>query len=267
MCSGLGWALLFSVFIGTRSAHAQCSGDLGLAGISQGYFDGNVASLTVTTDGVDAGFDNSWMARGYNLVVFQPDTYAVHSTGSFDMYESNSGASASMLSFLQSAPAQSILVLLGQDAIDYWDSSQANLDPTLALYLTANYGAMDVSTLGFQDSYGLISVKGSSSASPLAETAAPSGTGQASVSATVVCNRDPVVAPTPAPVNPPTSAPTTSDFCCKVGDSCGICEVGGSPRFCAFVLWGYMTKQGRTEPRLFPCGVVKGGVRTPCRPR
>jgi len=53
------------------TAFIACSGTLSLALSSAGFLDGNSASAAISRGGSDAAFDDSWMGRGFNVIVFQ----------------------------------------------------------------------------------------------------------------------------------------------------------------------------------------------------
>jgi hypothetical protein len=157
------------------TAFTRCS--LDLAATSAGFADGNLATLTVNIGGVDTEYDDSWMGRGFNVVVFGPDSNDVLSTGVFDPY-SGAAQSSVMINFLQGIPDGSLVVVLAMDANDFWVAGTDNFTPELRAYLGSAFGATLAASLGWRDSYALIGVKGT--ATPLVEQTSAAGSGSVS---------------------------------------------------------------------------------------
>lgn len=178
-----------------------CLGDIAFSGISAGFSDGNIASLMVTYGGVDSGYDDSWMSRGFNVVSFNPIEYSVWGSAHFDTYES-AAESTSLLSFLLSVPDGSLVVVLVMDTPQHWDPAVVNVGSDLTAYMGSVFGATQVNGLGFRESYGLVGFKGGS---PLMEAKTASGTGSVAVTASVPC-----VTPAPSYSRPPSLLPTAT---------------------------------------------------------
>jgi hypothetical protein len=185
----------------TLDPYARCG--LELDATSAGFADGNLASLTVSQDGVDTAYDNdSWMGRGFNVLAIEPTTNNVHSFDTFDTY-SSSVQSKRMLNFLQGLPHGALVAILAMDAVETWKPGIVNFTPELKAYLEATFGATLISSLDWRDSYVMIGVKGANS--PLVEQASASGAGPVVASYSVDCTHSPSVTPVPSVAVVPTT--------------------------------------------------------------
>jgi len=175
-------------------------------------------------------FGNAWLDRGFNVIVFSKETHDVLSTKTFDMFGSWPALteSAAMLEYLQGIEDDSIVLIIGEDAVEYWDANiQAHVGDELKAYLASTFGATkfeDITQTTFRDSYGLIGRKGAEA--PIVEIMVPAGDGPATLEAGIRCPRDcePSVAPVVSPVPAPTAVPETGSGCYI--SQCG-CPSGG----------------------------------------
>jgi len=128
----------------TPAACPKCLGNLELSASAQGYLDGNSASVTIKVKDEPLVFGNAWLDRGFNVIVFSKETHDVHSTKTFDMFGSWPALkeSVAMLEYLQGIEDDSIVLIIGEDAVEYWDANiQAHVGDELKAYLASTFGA------------------------------------------------------------------------------------------------------------------------------
>jgi len=156
-----GSGLCVGCLKGQYAPKAAASELISLMASSKGFQMGDsafkVAVLDITTTGVQMfprDFDNSWVDRGFNVVQINSATGAADSARNFDTYDKKKTASADMLAHLMAMPAGAIVAMFVND-----EGSNA-LGADLKTYVATTFGATKLNSLGFRDTYALISVKG-----------------------------------------------------------------------------------------------------------
>jgi hypothetical protein len=170
------------------STPVECS-DLGisLSAVSGGWSESpstqGVASLTVSYEGANSGYHDSWMGRGFNVVVFDAGSFSVVSQANFDTYGSEQQA-YQMQSFMESVAHGDLVVVVVKDATEFWNTNDGpNVVSSLKSYMSSNFGTSQFNNLGsastYRDSYAMIAFKGASS--PEQERYSSAGSGTVSV--------------------------------------------------------------------------------------
>mmetsp|Transcript_30677 Transcript_30677/g.61395 ORF Transcript_30677/g.61395 Transcript_30677/m.61395 type:complete len:1201 (+) Transcript_30677:63-3665(+) len=183
-----------------------CSEEIALAGTSAGFQDGNSASLSVSYGGVDSGYNDAWMSRGFNVAVFRAIERSEWGYSNFDTYKTPA-KSTEMLSYLLGIPDGSLVVILVEDTAQHWADS--NIGADLTAYMASVFGATQLDGLGFRESYGFVGYKGRNS---IMEA---KGGGSVDITMSARCPTPspthspmPTPSPTPVPSPLPTPAPT-----------------------------------------------------------
>ena len=83
----------------------SCQTSLDILVISSGFNAGNAASIELKYDATRIEYPDSWMTRGFNILVIDQFSYSIASEGHFDTYgasdEEGAEAASGMLAFLQ----------------------------------------------------------------------------------------------------------------------------------------------------------------------
>jgi len=170
-------------------------GDLTLQAVSAGFEDPpGVASLTVLYDGLPSTLSFEWFGRGMNVVVFDGTTHALLTANNFDAYEDVS-SSYDMQGFLSALPDGAVVVILGMDALDHWETPVIDADLIAYVSSPSVFGATKFGAWsGYRDSYALIGVKGVNG--PVFEETSAAGTGAVTTTA-IISLTQPSPMPTP----------------------------------------------------------------------
>jgi hypothetical protein len=192
----------------------ECKADLSLWLVSAGHADGNIASLAVAYDGVDSGYDDSWMGIGYNVVVFHPVTHeVVRSGGPWSIRDDHQVANNATLAFLEAVEDGHLVALTVKRFVD--DNSKSYISSKLSYYLSTHFGAQHFGQFtNHRDSYGLIafkkevaSVGAAATTTPLAEATTPTTTGAVHLNVTLGCDDVRTLPPSSSPTPAPTARP------------------------------------------------------------
>jgi len=132
-------------------------------------------TFRMTLDGVDSGFDTSWMNRGFNIIVINTATNVILNWQRFDTYGS-ADAAAAMLGYLQWVPEGMTVVIGVYDSAEWWDVANPRLSPALKSYVANKFGATQFSSIVNRANYALIAIKGAAGP-PLSEKFSLLGTG------------------------------------------------------------------------------------------
>ena len=187
----------------------SCQTSLDILVISSGFNAGNAASIELKYDATRIEYPDSWMTRGFNILVIDQSSYSIASEGHFDTYgasdEEGAETASRMLAFLQGVNDGDYVIMAAKDATDgwWWEGGKfPHIDVNLKTYMSANFANgenIDFNELGairtYRYGYAFIGMK---SLAPLilAERISGSLSTTATASISLSCAGRPSPAPT-----------------------------------------------------------------------